>query len=261
MNRSRGNDYVAALAPNHLSPGLYEYVVSEKSGEHVVTFPGAARLQPTDWPFHADSPWSFRITPPGGPMRVLDPKRDYANLSFVRPGEQYRTAFFQIVPGENADESALSLGLPDLGGNTPERYAAALYIGDRIAARNADAPRAESLDIKLVAVGGARKTLQVTLIEADGSAWSAPVVAGGAWSTVTVPLADLHRSRSIHIPTPYPGLWNYWRASPPRRGGEDDRIHLENVESLQLIVGRDNAGDDAKGVAVESIRIRFASGA
>jgi hypothetical protein len=97
------------------------------------------------------------------------------------------------------------------------------------------------------------------LIETDGSAWSAPVVAGGAWSTVTVPFAELHRSSSIHIPTPYPGLWNYRRESPPRRGGDGDRIHLENVESLQLTVGRDNAGDDAKGAAVESIRIRFAS--
>jgi hypothetical protein len=261
MNRSRGNDYVAVLAPNHLSPGLYEYAVSGKTGEHVVTFPGAARLQPGDWPFHTDSLWSFRVTPSGRPMRILDPKRDYATLSFVRPAEQYRTPFFQIVPGENADESALSLSLPDLGKDTPERYAAELYIGDMVAARKNDAPRADSLDIKLVAMGGARKTLQVTLIEADGSAWSAPVMAGSAWSTVTVRFTDLHRSRSIHIPTPYPGLWDYWRDSPPHRGGDGDRIHMENVESLQLTVGKDSAGDDAKGVAVESIRIRFAGGA
>jgi hypothetical protein len=261
MIRSRANDYVAVLAPNQLLPGLYEYAVSGKTGERVVTFPGAARLQPGDWPFHTDSLWSLRITPSGSPMRILDPKRDYANLSFVRPGEQYRTPFFQIVPGENADESALSLRLPDLGKGTPERYAAALYIGDMVAARKPDASRADSLEIKLAAVGGARKTLQVTLIDADGAAWSAPVVAGGAWSTVTVPFADLRRSRSIHIPTPYPGLWDYWRESPPRRGGDGDRIHLENAESLQLTVDRDNAGDDAKGVAVESIRVTFAGGA
>jgi hypothetical protein len=264
MNRSRGNDYVTVLAPNQLAPGLYEYAVSGKTGERVVTFPGAARLQPGDWPFHTDSLWSFRVTPAGRPMRILDPKRDYANLSFVRPGEQYRAAFFQIVPGENADESALSLGLPDLGKDTPERYAAALYIGDMVAARTADASRATALDIKLAAVGGARKTLQVTLIETDGSAWSAPVVAGSAWSTVTVPFADLHRSHSIHIPTPYPGLWDYWRESPRHRGGPGDRIHMENAESLQLTVGSDsgdNASDDAGGVAVESIRVRFASGA
>jgi hypothetical protein len=110
-------------------------------------------------------------------------------------------------------------------------------------------------------VGGARKTLQVTLIETDGAAWSAPVVAGSTWSTVTVRFADLRRSRSIHIPTPYPGLWDYWRESPPHRGGDGDRIHLENAESLQLTVGGGDAGDDAKGVAVESIRVRFAGGA
>jgi hypothetical protein len=101
----------------------------------------------------------------------------------------------------------------------------------------------------------------VTLIETDGAAWSAPVVAGSAWSTVTVPFADLHRSRSVHIPTPYPGLWDYWRESPSHHEGDGDRIHLENTESLQLTVGGDDAGDDAKGVAVESIRVRFASGA
>jgi len=260
MNRSRANDYVAVLAPDHLSPGLYEYAVSSKTGEHVATFPGAARLQPGDWPFHSDSFWSLRVTPAGSPMRILDPKEDYANLSFVRPGEQYRTAFFQIVPGENADEAALSLGLPDLGKDTPERYAAALFIGDRIAARKTDAPRADALDIKLVAVGGARATLQVTLIETDGWAWSAPVVAAGAWSTVTLPLGDLRLSRSIHIPSPYPGLWNYWRESPPRRESDQDRIQFENAERLQLTVGRDNAGGDAKGVTVESIRVRFATG-
>jgi hypothetical protein len=262
MNRSRANDYVAVLAPNYLLPGLYEYAVSGKTGERIATFPGAERLQPGDWPFHTDSLWSFRVTPADRPIRILDPKQDYPNLSFVRPGEQYRTPFFQIVPGENADESALSLSLPDLGKDTPERYAAALYIGDMVAARQADASRAAALDIKLEAVGGARKTLQVTLIETDGSAWSAPVVAGSAWSTVTVPFADLHLSRSIHIPTPYPGLWDYWRESPRRRRG--DRIHMENVERLQLTVGPnsgDQAGDDARGVAVESIRVRFASGA
>jgi hypothetical protein len=168
--------------------------------------------------------------------------------------------FFQIVPGMSADESALSLGVPDLGKDTPERYAAVLYIGDKVAERKPDAPRADRLDIKLRAAGGARKTLQVTLIEQDGSAWSAVVVAGNSWSTVTVPLASLQNSRSIHIPSPYPGLWNYWRESPRRRGLAGDHVHFEDVERLQLTVTPNsggNAGDDAKSAEVESIRLEF----
>jgi hypothetical protein len=119
---------------------------------------------------------------------------------------------------------------------------------------------------------GRRKTLQVTLVEHDGAAWSVPVVATGAWSTVTVPLSELHMSRSILIPTPYPGLWNYWRVAPVQRGRAGDHIHVEEVERLQLTVTPDTgdaagdvsggsaahaSGDDAKVVAVESILLRL----
>jgi len=261
MARIQGNDYAAVIEPGVLAAGVYEYAISTKTGARATTFPGAVPRQPVDWPFRTDTLWSFRVTPPGAPMRLLDPKEDYRRLSFVRPGEQYRTPFFQIAPGESADESALSLALPDLGNDTPQRYAAALFIGDIVAARKADVPRANSLDIKLHAVGGARKTILVTLIEQDGSAWSASAVAGNSWSTVNVPLDKFRISRSIHIPSPFPGLWNYWREGPPRRGLAGDRIRVQDVERLQLTVTPntgENANDDARGAAVESIRLTFA---
>jgi hypothetical protein len=261
MKRLRGNDYMGELAAGILAPGLYEYAMSVKTGERVATFPGGVPQQPGEWPFQIDTPWSFRVTPRAAPMRLLNPKKDYAQLSFVRPGEQYRLPFFHLAPGEDADESALALTLPDLGKDTPARYAAALFVGDIVAARKADAPRANAVEIKLQAVGGTRKSIDVILIERDGTAWSASVAAGGAWSTVRVPLEKLHLSRSIHIPSPFPGLWNYWRESPLLRGAGNDRIRVEDVERIQLTVfpnSGDNAADDAKGVAVESIRLTFA---
>jgi hypothetical protein len=218
--------------------------------------------QPNEWPFQTDTLWTFRVTTPGTALRLLNPREDYSQLSFVRPGEQYRSAFFQIVPGETADESALCLTFPDLGKDTPERYAAALYIGDTIAARATEAARADSLEVKLRALGGAHKTLEVTLIEKDGAAWSAPVLASGAWSTVRIPLSALRISRSIHIPSPYPGLWNYWRASPAARGQNGDHVRVENLERLQLTVypnSGEHSAEDGTGAAVESIRLHFAT--
>ncbi len=261
MKRSRGNEYAGVLAPGVLTPGLYEYAVSVKTGDRGATFPGGMPQLPGEWPFHADELWYFRVTPAGTKMRLLNPKKDYARLSFVRPGERYRQPFFQLAPAESADESALSLTLPDLGKDTPARYAAALFIGDVVAARAADASRANAMDIKLQAVGGASKTLEVVLIERDGAAWSTSVVAGKSWSTVRVPLENLRIARSIHIPSPFPGLWNYWRESPAGRGGSGDHVHVENLERLQLTVypnSGDRAGDDAKGAAVESILLTFA---
>jgi hypothetical protein len=261
MQRLRGNDYLGSFAPGALTAGLYEYAVSARTGERVATFPGAVAQQPGEWPFRLDAIWSFRVTPEAAPMRLLNPKEDYAQLSFVRPGEQYRQPFFQIAPGEGDDESALSLSLPDLGKDTPERYAAALFVGDVVSARKADAARANAIEIKLKSVAGVRKTVEVLLIERDGAAWRTSVVAGTAWSTVRVPLDELRISRSIHIPSPYPGLWNYWRASPKLRGSNGDHIHVEDIERLQLSVfpnAGDYRSDDARGAAIESIRLTFA---
>jgi hypothetical protein len=261
MSRSQGNDYHASLQPQLLAAGLYEFVVSSRTADRVSTFPGAVPQEPNAWPFQTDTLWTFRVSAPGAALRLLTPREDYSQLSFVRPGEQYRAAFFQIVPGETADESALSLTLPALGLDTPDRYAAALYIGAVIASRTGEAARADSLEVKLRAVGGAHKTLEVTLIEKDGTAWSTAIAAAGAWSTVSIPLSSLQISRSIHIPSPYPGLWNYWRTSPASRGRDTDHVRIENVERLQLTV-YPNIGarstEDGTGAAVESIRLHFA---
>ncbi len=259
MTRARGNDYVAVLPAKSLAPGLYEYAVSVTTGERVVTFPGAELREPGEWPFHAGRLWSFRLIPPGTALRLLDPKKDYAHLSFVRPGEQYRTPFFRIAAGDSSDESALELGLPDLGKDTPESYAAALYVGDTVGARKAELPKAKSLTVKLRAVEGRQKTVQLTLIETDGAAWSTSVVADSGWSTHSIPLASLVPSRSIHIPSPYPGLWNYWREIPSHRGGANDRIRPENIERLQFAVTPNavHAGDDARAVELQSVALSF----
>jgi hypothetical protein len=260
MLRSRGDDYAARAAGN-LAPGLYEYAISVRSGTRVTTFPGAIPQEPGEWPFIMDVHWSFRITPAASPMRLLNPKEDFARLSFVRPGERYRSPFFQLSPGESDDESALTLTLPDLGKDTPQRYAAALYVGDVVAARKEDARRADAVEIKLQAVGGKRKSIEVMLIERDGAAWSASVSAVGRWAVVRVPIDQFRIARSIHIPSPFPGLWNYWRDSPALRGAGADHLHAEDLDRLQLTVfpnSGDNARDDARGAAVESIRLTFA---
>jgi hypothetical protein len=260
MQRSRGNEYNAEIAPGNFAPGLYEYAMSVRSGERSTTFPGGVPQQPGEWPFHLDSVWTFRVSPQGSPLRLLDPKSDYARLSFVRPGERYRSPFFQIAPGEAADASALSVYLPDLGQDTPDRYAASLFIGEAVAARAADAPRADAVEVKLRAVDGGRKTIQVQLIERDGTAWSADIHAGAAWSPVRVPFGQLRIERSILIPSPFPGLWDYWRDAAAHRGASGDHVAAENVERLQLTVFPNSAahdGDDAKGAAVESIYLTY----
>ena len=258
MERERGDVYVGRLAADALLPGLYEYVVSVRTGERTVTFPGGRRQEPGNWPFHPDAPWSLHVVAAGTPLRLFDAGGDFDRLSFVRPGEQYRGAYFRITQGSEDYASALRLDLPDLGRDTPQRYAAALYVGDAVAARPGDASGASALEVVLRAEGGTRKTLEVELIERDGTAWRASVVAGPDWATVRVPLEALRASLSIHIPSPYPGLWNYWRAGAVGRGAGADRIRAGEIERLQLAVER-SVGDDAAGVSIQSVSLRSAA--
>jgi hypothetical protein len=149
--------------------------------------------------------------------------------------------------------------VPDLGADTPPLYAAALYIGDAVAARGAGAANANALGVRLRALDGANKTLELFLIEKDGSSWRARFRAGADWESLLLPFDQLHFSRSIHIPSPYPGLWNYWREGPPARA--DGRIEPQNIERLELRV-RANQGetetDDASGVAIGAIWLEYA---
>lgn len=261
MKRVADNDYAVVLPRGQLSPGLYEYAVSTVTGSRETTFPGGVPQQPTTWPFHSDTFWTFRVVSGGTALRILDPKRDFGALSFVRPEEQYRNAFFHIDPGATDDESALRLILPDLGKDTPARYAAVLPVGDVMAARAADAANGAALNVKLKSWNGGRKTLDIALIETDGAAWTASVTANGDWADVAIPLSALHIARSIHIPTPFPGLWNYWRPIPAGRGLAGDHIRLGKVERLQLSV-RPNAGetaaDDGQGVDIQSLWLSYA---
>ncbi|MES1158437.1 MAG: hypothetical protein ABUL42_00935 [Terricaulis silvestris] len=258
MTRLRGYDYGATLAANDLAPGLYDYVVAEDAAGHSTTFPGAAAGAPGVWPFATNDAWHFTVVSPRTPLTLFDPGRDIGQMSYVRVEENIREPFFRVVPGEASGQAAFDLSLPALGEHTPQLYASALYVGDSIAARGAQAAEAQGVNVRLRALSGARKTLELFLIEKDGSSWRAPIVATGDWQTVRVPLSALTFSRSILIPSPFPGLWNYWRQGPQSRAG--DHIHPQDVERLEFRVNRnvgDYASDDGAGVEIESVSLDY----
>lgn len=213
--------YVYAASVD-LPPGYYEYVVSDAS----TTFPGAVAGHPGKWPFATGETWSFRVVPAGTALDLFEAGRDTASLSFSRADEDHRSPVFQLVPGESDGQAALSFGLPKIDGL--EVYGAALYIGDRIAARGREIAGVRGLSVRLRGQG----SVDVTLIEKDGSGWRSTIPAGPGWQTVEVPLANLAFSKSLLIPTPYPGLWDYWRNGPTARA--TGPMHVEDVERLEF---------------------------
>jgi hypothetical protein len=260
MTRLRGDDYGATIPAGELAPGDYEYIVSETRGDVSTTFPGALAGRPGVWPFAAGEVWRFRITTPGTPLEIFNPGRDIRMVSFMRPSEEDRTAVFRITAGESSGSSAFSLAIPELGAHTPPQYAASLYIGDKVSGRGAYAATADALEVRLRASGGARKTLDLFLIEKDGSSWRGRAVATGDWTTATIPLQSLQFAKSILIPSPFPALWDFWRKGPDARAKGE--IRPGDIERLELRVYAntgETASDDAAGVEIESVRLDYAA--
>ena len=107
---------------------------------------------------------------------------------------------------------------------------------------------------------GSRQTIHVTLMEDDGTSWTASVTLDATWRDVALPLASFTIGRGVLLPQGFPGQWSYWVGPASGRGGPGDRVRLDRVERLQLSVRPEasiTATPDGYGVEVESFILRF----
>ncbi|HEU4885223.1 MAG TPA: hypothetical protein VFT45_23375 [Longimicrobium sp.] len=147
----------------------------------------------------------------------------------------------------------------NVDGISPDDYTTSLLVMDRIAGRGETAAGATGVRVRLRGVGP-RQTLHLTLMEADGTSWSAAVETDGTWSDRTIPIADFRIARGVKLPQGYPGTWNYWVEPAGGRGGAGDRIRLPQIERLQLSLRREPGMDvqpGTYGVEVESVELVF----
>ena len=136
---------------------------------------------------------------------------------------------------------------------------------------------ADALHLRLRGLGP-HQVLHVTLMEDDGTSWSAAVSVDTTWSERSLPLTAFTLGRGVLLPEGFPGEWNYWVGPAAGRGvgvgvgvgtggsGSADRPRLDRVERLQLSLRRE-AGEGVTvtpgsyGVEVESIVLGFEPGA
>jgi hypothetical protein len=216
--------------------------------------------RPWEWNYTARDVWSATIVPPSTPLRLFDAAEDVRDLTFSRIGDGYRNGLFRVVTSAESGEQAMHFELPRVTDErTPDDYTASLVIVDRIAARRADIGRATAVRLRVRALG-AGQTVHVTLMEADGTSWSAAVRADTTWSDVIVPLRDFKPARGVLLPEGFPGEWNYWVGPAERRGGSGDLIRLPDVERFQLSLRKADASaaaSGAYGIEIESATLAF----
>jgi hypothetical protein len=136
-----------------------------------------------------------------------------------------------------------------------------LVIKDRVVARRANIADANALHVRLRGLGP-RQRLHITLMEDDGTSWTAAMTADSGWSEQSVPLSSFVPSRGVLLPQGFPGEWNYWVGPAAGRATGPDRLRLDHVERLQLSLRREEGvtvSPGSYGVEVESIVLRWNS--
>ncbi|HUF13730.1 MAG TPA: hypothetical protein VMN78_11565 [Longimicrobiales bacterium] len=257
--------YEYRLTIPSMEEGVYDYVLSVTSGDSTTTFPSRVRRAPTDWDYGRQETWRLRVVDPNesappAPLALLDADEDLDRLSFSRVGDGWREGIFRIVPSSPSGDAVIHLELPvNVGGISPEDYTMSLYVGDRIASRASMLPRVSGVALRIRGIGPSQ-VVHVTLVEEDGTSWSAAVELDDRWSGPVIQLTDLRSARGVKLPQGYPSNWNYWLEPATRRGGAGDAIHLSRVERLQLSLRRPD-GDEVEpgtyGIEVESVALVF----
>ncbi|HSU13816.1 hypothetical protein [Longimicrobium sp.] len=259
MRAAGGYEYRAAIPADSLLAGPYEYAVTLTRGLWAMTYPEGVRRRPWEWDYSGHGYWTTEVVRPGTPLRLFTAGVDAPRLAFSRIGDAIRQGLFRIVPSAATGEPALHLELPVVGGFSPEDYTASLVIAERVEARAADVSRASGVRVRLRGVGPAQ-TVHLTLVEKDGTGWSAAVAVDSTWAERTIPLADFRPARAVMLPEGYPGEWNYWMAPAEGRGGSGDTIRLPVIERIQFSLRRPPGAvprPGTCGVEIESVTLTF----
>jgi hypothetical protein len=255
-----GYEYAASVPAAALREGPHEFVITIFRGDSGTTFPDGLYLKPTDWDYHGRGSWRLDVVGPQTPLRLFNPGEDVARLAFTRIGDAGRRGLFRMAFSGVTGRPVFHLELPvDTSGWSPADYTASLVIRDRISARQETITGADELRVRLRGIGP-RQVLHLTLMEDDGTSWSAAVPVDSTWREQSLPLAAFTLARGVLLPQGFPGAWSYWVGPAAGRGGSNDRPRLDRLERLQLSLRREEGvvvTPGSYGVAVESIVLGF----
>ena len=255
-----GYEYAASVPAAALREGPHEFVITLFQGDSTLTFPDGVRARPTDWDFYARASWKVDVVDAHMPLRLFTPRADAPRLAFTRIGDAGRRGLFRVGLSAATGQPVFHLELPvDASGWSPPDYTASLVIEDRIRARQETIGDAAGLRLRLRGLG-ARQVLHVSLMEDDGTTWSAAVPVDSTWTEQTLPLAAFTVGRGVLLPQGFPTDWSYWVGPAVGRGGSTDRPRLVHLERLQLSLRRESGvavKPGGYGVEVEWVALDF----
>ncbi len=254
MQSAGAYDYAVSVPADSIGVGPFDYAITVVRDGIGTTFPEDVHQRAWDWNFTGDDLWSGSVVAPATPLTLFSARNDVGRLAFSRIGDGWREGIYRVLTSAVDGEPIVHFELPRFNGHGPDDYTASLVVEDRIAARGADVRQAASVVVRSRAAR-AGDVVHLTLVEHDGTSWSAEVRADSAWGEQAIPLAAFVPARSVMLPEGFPGEWNYWLAAPPDRGGVGDRIRVDAIERVQFSLRP--SGTSIPSADIEWVKLDF----
>ncbi len=260
MKRNSGYTYSAQIPANRSVEGWIDYCIVVKDGATTINYPSGINKSPADWDYNDAGTWRSVVIKEKTPLRLLNPLEDANKLAFTRIGDGIRFGIYKLLPASNTGEAAFRLELPLSYDKNLRDYTISVPVKEKITSRKSDLSGAKTLVLQAKGVNQQQQAY-VTLVEKDGTSWSKKIDLQSEWKNIEVPLASLELSKGAMLPLGYPGEWRYWFEPAAGRGGNGDKIKMENVEWIQLSVRQsDMKKEDAKyasWIEVSSATVQF----
>jgi hypothetical protein len=233
MNCLDGYVFEATIPSDQMQEGLYRYCITVTSDNKSLTYPGAIRNVPQDWDFYAPNQWQFSVVGKKSPLCLLNPEKDIEYLSFTRIGDGWRQGVYDVLPAADEGKTAIRLFLPFTIDKSLDDYTMSVPVKEKIQARRTASGNAKGIVLRMR--GDLKgQSAYVTLVESDGTSWSAKIEVTENWQQQAIPLDKLQVSKGVLLPLGFPERWNYWVGPAAGRGNTGDRINTGQVESIQI---------------------------
>lgn len=232
VKRERAYHYAATVPASWLASGQARYRLALRIAARVEGFP-------TNAPGAASNAWwQVPVLPRAATVPLFE-----ANRHSVKP--QAPLAWKQsLVPGMTAGRRAARLAVEKFG-PPPSSISFRNELAEELEPwRDLLASRA-ILRVRARGLEPSTQSVEVVLLERDGSAWGANVPLTPEWRDARVPLASLRH-------------FAHWGGSPPGRGGAADRLRPQEIAGVSVCFGAwlyPNHAAEPHTVDIESIAV------
>jgi hypothetical protein len=234
MHWTKGYVWSAAVPAATLVEGPHDFVITTYRNDTATTFPDGMAGKPYDWDYLGRSSWPLEVVAERTPLTLFRASDDASHLVFSRIGDAGRRGLFRVGLSPVTGAPVFHFELPVRpGGAALPDYTASLIIRDRIVARGASIGHGDSVRVRARGLGG-HQVLHLTLMEDDGTSWTAAIPFDSTWVDRSLSLSAFTIGRGVLLPEGFPGEWNYWVGPAAGRGAAGDGPRLEHVERIQI---------------------------